>query len=336
MEIIIAMVVATMVTRAIDESKARAAEARQRVAERREEARRRRQAARAARSDRLDTARDSGPSDPLWWVWATGWTVAATVSGTAAAVTGARDGARTGVAEGYRLGRERAWQRQARRRREKAAYNNGRHAGQAEREAARPAGGGPHDSAPGGAQDAPGGGAGPGEVPVEPCPRCGAYVADPGACPCPIDAEVIDDHGGPASPAPPPWDAEIVDAEIVDDPTTNNARKEEGPMAQITSGYTGGDGEGYASTITALTEIKQLLQQMNEIVTDLGDTLTSKDVDTQTTGGVSDLDDHLQAAVQVTEQTLTHAQDRHEPVAAAISGAGGSGEIAQTDWYDDL
>lgn len=332
MTIIIALIVAHMVTRAWDESKARSAEARQRVADRRDEARQRRKEARKARAARLDAARKYGPSDPLWWLWAAGWAVAATVRGTTAAVAGARDGARLGAREGYRLGQEKAAARAARRRREHDAYQKGRADGAAAAGQRQ-------------AEDA---------VTVEPCPHCGALLPDPAACTCQtprttrpgpaadppgdtaevIDAETVD--------GPPPHqtradEPDIVDAEIVDDDpdnSTTSGRTDE--MAQITSGMSGGDGEGYASTITALNEIKALLQQVSEIVTDLGDTLVSRKVDAETTGGVSDMDDHLQAAVQAAEQTLAHAQSKHEPVAAAIAGAGGSSQIAETDWYDDL
>ncbi len=326
MTIIIALIVAHMVTRAWDESKARSAEARQRVADRREEARQRRQEARAARAERLETARRYGPSDPLWWLWAAGWAVAATASGTAAAVVGAREGARLGARQGYQIGQEKAAARAARKRREHDAYQRGR------ADAATAAGERE-------AEDA---------VPVEPCRHCGALLPNPAACACQasgrrpdpaaeatttevIDGEAIDD--------PPPHqtraqEPDVADADIVDDPNTHTERN--GEMAQITSGISGGDSEGYASTVTAMTEIKNLLQQVSEIVTDLGDTLVSRKVDQETTGGISDMDDHIQAAVQAAEQTLKHAQDKHEPVAAAIAGAGGSDQIAETDWYDDL
>lgn len=344
MTIIIALIFAHMVTRAWDEARAQSAEARQRAADRREEARQRRQEARerrdearAARAERLDHARQYGPSDPLWWVWAAGWTVAATVSGAGAAAVGARDGARIGARQGYRIGKERAAARAARKRAEHDAYQRGRTDGATatgERQA----------------EDA---------VTVEPCPICGALLPNPAACTCTrrrarrgtprpgpstgpaadradevVDGEVVDDPPHQTRAADEP---EIVDAEVVDDPNTRTTEIERtGEMAQITSGMSGGDGEGYGSTVTSLTEIKTLLQQVSEIVNDLGDTLVSRQVDAETTGGVSELDDHLQAAVTVLEQTLRHAQDRHEPVAAAIAGAGGSTQIAQTDWYDDL
>ncbi|RFU39108.1 hypothetical protein DZF91_24130, partial [Actinomadura logoneensis] len=95
MELIIAVVLATMISRAWEESRAQARtkweQARAAAAERRADAEERRSKAAAARNRR---ARRSGPSDPLWWVWATGWTAAAAVRGTVAAVQGARQGAR--------------------------------------------------------------------------------------------------------------------------------------------------------------------------------------------------------------------------------------------------
>src|SRR5690606_2581616 len=160
MTVIIALVAAHMITRAWDEARARSAEARQRVADRREEARQRRQEAREARAERLQTARRGGPSDPLWWVWAAGWTVAAAAAGTVAAVAGARDGARLGAQHGYRLGKERAAARAARKRREHDAYERGRAA----------------------AADAAGERRAADAVTVEPCPHCGALLPDPAAC----------------------------------------------------------------------------------------------------------------------------------------------------------
>ncbi|MEV3927033.1 hypothetical protein [Actinomadura coerulea] len=333
MTIIIALIVAHIVTRAWDESKARSAEARQRVEDRREEARQRRLQARAARSKRLQTARRDGPSDPLWWLWAAAWTVAAAAAGTAAAVAGAREGAQLGARQGYQLGREKAAARAARKRAEHDAYERGRTA------AAGDAGQRLADDA----------------VTVEPCPRCGALLPDPAACGCrtarthrptgsgrptqdPFQDPFRDAGGAAGGDFTDPYqtradEPEVIDAEVIGDYTTNERNDE---MAQITSGMSGGDGEGYSSTITALNEIKALLQQVSDVVTDLGDTLVSRRVDSETTSGVSDVDDHLQAAVQAVEHTLKHAQDKHEPVAAAIAGAGGSGQIAETDWYDDL
>ncbi|MGI5208961.1 hypothetical protein ACQEU6_46285 [Spirillospora sp. CA-108201] len=329
MTIIIALIVAHIVTRAWDESKARGAEARQRVADRRDEARQRRQEAREARAERLETARRYGPSDPLWWVWATGWAAAATVSAVGAGVVGARDGARLGARDGYRIGKEKAASRAARKRGEHDAYERGRAAGA-------------EDAGERLADDA---------VTVEPCPRCGTLLPDPAACDCRPTRRPTNGPG-PAEDRPPntggdtsgdftaPFqdradkpEPEVIDAEVVGDFTTNERN---GDMAQLTSGMSGGDGEGYGSTITALNEIKALLQQVSDVVTDLGDTLVSRKVDSETTSGVCDVDDHLQAAVQAVEHTLKHAQDKHEPVAAAIAGAGGSGQIAETDWYDDL
>ncbi|RFU42844.1 hypothetical protein DZF91_04385 [Actinomadura logoneensis] len=111
----------------------------------------------------------------------------------------------------------------------------------------------------------------------------------------------------------------MIDAEIVDDPNTNTNTDGRTPqMRELTSGLSGGDGEGYASTISALEQIKALLQQVSEVVNDLGDTLTAH------------------TGLTVVEQTLTHAQAAHEPIAAAIAAAGGSDKVAETRWYDDL
>lgn len=102
------------------------------------------------------------------------------------------------------------------------------------------------------------------------------------------------------------------------------------------SGLSGGDGEGYASTITAMEQTEGLLGRVNEVVQDLGDTLTAKSVDAVTTGYLSELDDHLQHCVDTANKARTHAEEMHEPIANAVAGAGGSQNVADTDWYDDL
>lgn len=336
MDIIIALVVASMITRAIDEAKAKSSEARQRVADRREDARRRREKARAARSKRLETAHDAGPSDPLWWLWAAGWMVAAAASGTAAAAVGARDGARVGAREGYRIGKEKSAQRQARRRRERAAYDKGRADAAAEQEARW--------------------------VPLKPCPACGTLTADPASCDCRTTTRRTDRRAPEPGPGPvprrapgpaprpdqpridherdsAPGDAPAADVDAAEGPvhsTTHTTERNNEMVRQITSGLSGGDGDGYASTIAALSEVSNLLKQVSEVVNDLGDTLVARKVDSTTTDGINELDDHLQATVNLANEIREHAQSKHEPVATSIAAAGGSSEIAEATWYDDL
>lgn len=389
--LIIAAVVAHVITKAWEESQTRAAarweSARTAAEERRTAAEARRQAKRKARNRRLRRASVSGPSDPIWWVMAGAWSVAALATGTVAAVAGAREGAAHGARVGYRIGQERAWARVARRRREKAAFRNGREAG---REAGRDEAERAHPEWRPAPED---------EVAAEQCPHCSAYMATPETCPCPKPAPLTAasetarkrksasgpmptggfyaayqaSHGG-ASYRPPHWgpaepdlttpanvpddyvidgeeafvsDADpgpVVDAEVIYDPNDNQTSTTDTTtaigrnpeMAQLTSGITGGDGEGYGSTIQALGEIKKLLAELNAHVTDLGDTLTANNVDSVTTGLVSELDDLLQAATNTAEQAGQHAEGQHGEVAHAIAGAGGSGAIANAAWYDHV
>lgn len=133
-------------------------------------------------------------------------------------------------------------------------------------------------------------------------------------------------------------DSEIHDAEIVDE---SNPRGAAAPMSSELQGInmnganlSGGDGEGYASTITALTQISELLGRTNQVITDLTDQVTAKNLDAETINGLSHVDDLLQAATAGVQETLQKTQAKHEPVADAVAGAGGSSEVADTDWYD--
>lgn len=101
------------------------------------------------------------------------------------------------------------------------------------------------------------------------------------------------------------------------------------------SNLSGGDGEGYVSTIALLTQVGQLLDHVDGVMNDLGDTIASKHVDNTTIQGVSDVEDNLQAASNRCGELLKHVQAKHEEVAVAVAGAGGSTEVADTDWYDN-
>src|SRR2546423_6837123 len=103
--LIIAMIVSHVLTKAWEESKTQSAarwqEAQRAAAQRRAAWEDRRKTAAAARQRRVNAARKAGPSDPLWWLWAAGWLVAATARGGVAAVARAPESAPIGAPEGH-------------------------------------------------------------------------------------------------------------------------------------------------------------------------------------------------------------------------------------------
>ncbi|MCI2421542.1 hypothetical protein MOQ72_29315 [Saccharopolyspora sp. K220] len=98
-DLILAMVIAALVTRAWEQSKRRSAAAWEQTRQRAEETWER-------RAERVRSARSTGPRDPLWWPYAAGWTVAAVGSAAAAGLHGLVSGAIAGARGGYRVGRE--------------------------------------------------------------------------------------------------------------------------------------------------------------------------------------------------------------------------------------
>lgn len=334
--LIIAIIASRIILDAWEEGRQRSRAAwedsRQATRERRAAFQERHQARRAARARRFGQARSNGPSDALWWPYAAGWLIAALGRGTAAAVVGAKEGAQTGAREGHRLGRERAFQRKMRQRREAAAYGNGQRAGdeagydRAKREHPewRPD------------PDA-------GEVVTDPCPHCGVYSADPTTCRCRATARrapgpdpASDEEGDPTEPIDDVIDAEVVDDLADQENTTQPAIEGKPDMAQITSGISGGDAEGYAPALNFVHEVQKLLSQLTEIVSDFGDGLTAKNLDQTTTTTVSELYDQLEAATNTAEGLGKHVEDKHGEVAHAVAGAGGSDEIADPTFYDHV
>ncbi len=109
-DMVIAMVLAAGVTHAWQTGTRRCqaawTDARRRAEERGATRERARQHRVRARRSRFATARSTGPRDPLWWIYAAGWLIAATASATGAGLVGLYTGARAGSRAGYRIGRE--------------------------------------------------------------------------------------------------------------------------------------------------------------------------------------------------------------------------------------
>lgn len=157
--LILAMIVASVVTHAWEQSKRRSAAAWAEAAERADARDKARRARVVSRTRRLRTARSAGPRDPLWWPYALGWVTAGAVRAGHAGVQGVREGIKIGAPEGRRFGEaaarrgwtlRRTWE-EYRRRRAAAAPTTG-----------------PTGEAAGGTAD---------ELIVEECPACGVYVS---------------------------------------------------------------------------------------------------------------------------------------------------------------
>lgn len=111
-DLVIAMMLAAGVTHAWEQGKRRSTaawtESRRRAEERGAAHERARQIRAQAWADRFATARATGPRDPLWWAYATGWLVAGSIAAASAGMAGVYSGAVAGARDGYRVGRESA------------------------------------------------------------------------------------------------------------------------------------------------------------------------------------------------------------------------------------
>lgn len=96
-----------------------------------------------------------------------------------------------------------------------------------------------------------------------------------------------------------------------------------------------GTGEGYSDTVSTLQTLARQMQAAHETAQNLADNLTANEVDAQTITNVSELLDQLDAAAPMAASTAQHVEVRHGPVAEAVAGAGGSGNVATKVWYDD-
>jgi len=96
-----------------------------------------------------------------------------------------------------------------------------------------------------------------------------------------------------------------------------------------------GTGEGYADTVTTLQTLARQLVAAHETAQRLGEQLTADELDSDTLVRVADLMDTLDTVAPLAEDTAKHVQRRHEPVAEAVTSAGGSTNVARRAWYDD-
>lgn len=328
-DLILAAIVATMITRAWEHSKRRASaewsQARNRARQRAEERQQRRDQRAQRRGERVTKARSTGPRDPLWWPYATGWLLAASARASYAAVRGAREGGAAGAREGYRIGRDRA--RERRERRERAAYLNGQHS--TRNGAARHSAGSGDDEG----NQPPPASEGAGEVAMDSCTGCGVYVtADAldaaGRCRVCADPDSSSPDDTPTD-SDPPGSAE--------GPADNdNHGKDDEPMTELapTNG-SAGTGEGYTDTVSTLQTLAAQLKAAHETAQTLQENLTANEVDAATITNVGELMDSLDAASPLAQQTAAHVVTRHEPVAEAHAAAGGSQNVAAKTWYDD-
>lgn len=164
------------------------------------------------------------------------------------------------------------------------------------------------------------------------CPRCGRPVegelhpADGGGICADCRQEVSQPEHDNSDDSSTSTDQHTETEDPVSTPQTQ--------MSLNGASLSGGDGEGYAGTVAALEQMAHLLEQVQQVSNDLGDQVTAKNVDAETISGLSRLSDHIEAAAGEAGSTLAHVQSKHNEVAAAVSGAGGSTEVADTDWYD--
>lgn len=336
-DLILAAIVATMITRAWEHSKRRActewSQARHRARQRAEQRQQRRDQRAQRRGERVTKARSTGPRDPLWWPYATGWLVAASMRASYAAVQGAREGGAAGAREGYRIGRERA--RARRERRERAAYLNGQRS--TRNGAARDCAGSREGD---GDQPRPPASEGADEVAMDSCTGCGVYVT----------ADALDAAGrcrvcaGPDSNSPdgpaaradsdPPGSA-AGPADNHDNGNDNNGKDDEPVTELAPTNGSAGTGEGYTETVSTLHTLAAQLKAAHETAQALQENLTANEVDAVTITNVGELMDSLDAAAPLAQQTAAHVVTRHEPVAEAHAAAGGSQNVAAKTWYDD-
>lgn len=368
------MVAAAAAQRGYENSKRRSraawTEARQRARQRADE---REKAARERAEGRrrwFHQARRN-PAHPVSWGYGFGWGVAAAGAGAVAGARGARDGARAGAREGANVGRRAAregwglgtaWA-EYRRQRDADRDQHARAQGESRQAGASADGSEPDPPpvwvscrgcaaaiTPARAHEADGlcpdcfdpnpqaaasGGTEAGEprgdiyeaVVLEDlptCPRCARPVEEPHDC-------ATGSEGGHGS--------DSTDDVTEHDNNDDNADRKGLPMSHQAisvngAGISGGDGEGYAGTVSALEQMGHLLDEAQQVITDLNDQVTAKNVDAETISGLSALADHVQAGAAQAGATLAHVQSKHNEVAAAVSGAGGSQEVADTDWYD--
>lgn len=96
-----------------------------------------------------------------------------------------------------------------------------------------------------------------------------------------------------------------------------------------------GTGEGLGDTLHTLNALAALLNKAHEEMTSLGDNLTANSLDADTLSRINELNDLLDTATPMAQELHRHVENRHNPVADAMSAAGGSNNVATKTFYDD-
>lgn len=398
-DLILAMAIAALITRAWEQSKRRSRASWQETRQRASEHWQR-------RADRLRAASSKGPRDPLWWPYAAGWTVAAVGTATAAGLHGLGAGALAGARTGYRFGREganRGWGyretwKQWRSRRDieqcqgcgqgvnfelivivpsvgrvcpdcRSSRHNGRRRDSERRDedevvlrrcawcseefdpalldedgwcanCARGACDGNctnSDQSPSDAER---------EGHCGDCAGRGEYVSNFGGrhrhtrcrtcsgsgASSPKTSGQPGSGGGDVDPSRIYVHAERTD--VNEESTKEIGGNKMGELMPANGTALAATGEGYADTIASLSTMAMLLGKAYEEAQSLGEALTANSLDNDTIGQISDLTDLLETAAPLAANLYRHVEQRHAPVADAVAGAGGSGNVAEKSWYD--
>lgn len=313
-----------------------------------------------AAQNRMQAARRKGHRDLLWWPYQAGRLVAGAVAATGAAAKGAWDGGRSGARSGYQVGREGArkgWKLRYTwgewRQRQQRTYTHPHEysdqppprqywtatvdrdpppadpaRGRVQLHAPPPRIGPPlppRASTPGG--DGPRFASHPPnrDEPRFVPPHDGFVHEGPHAVPdsIHITAEVVRDEGRSDAETPPVLEAEPLQIEG-------------GNMSnQIVPATTVGTGEGLADTLDTLKTLVQQVRAVKESSDMLQENLDAQNIDHQTLTMLAEMADTADALSAQTEQAERHVDQRHSPVADAITGAGGSANVADTPFYDN-
>ncbi|MBA8825305.1 hypothetical protein FHX42_002656 [Saccharopolyspora lacisalsi] len=389
-DLIIAMAASAMIVRGWEKSKRRSAaawaEARHRAEERGAARQRARQERSEAWQQRLDDAKATGPRNPLWWAYATGWIVAAATAALTAGVAGAVTGAISGARGGYKVGRAGLRLRWTYR----ETWTQWRtHREWIETERCERCGGYvPVDqvvlvdehgrvcpdcvptpsfersSTPDEDEPTERAEAGDrsrrsrehtrtwtaGQSPR--CVECGTTATEPGWVLCVLCARLRHERRKKQREHEQRSATEDTKASGQDDSRPSriyvNAEradvqeetrpKEITTMSELVPANGGSDlagtGEGYTDTVSTLATLAKLLNRAHEEVQNLGDMLTANSLDSETLGQINELADALDSAAPMADGLHKHVESRHAPVADAVAGAGGSGNIAAKSWYD--
>lgn len=335
LELLAVMVLAGTITYAVENSGRRAYASWQ---ESREQAHRRSEERAGKRSqraeqvkDRFNSARSTGPRDPLWWPYTAGYGLAGAAAAAGAGAVGLAQGARAGAKSGYRVGQEGA----------RKGWNLRDTWAQWRWENPRK------------------------PIDLQQCERCGDWVSelhttmDHGfVC---DDCLPDDDRETPEPESEPESDERMrcshcgnhvpphqlnddmwcpdcatvyVRAQRMDTEETPPEKEKPEMNALPTGTGVAVTGEGYTDTIQSLQTVAKEAQEAYQAVTDLGDALNANSLDAETLQQIADLTDQLENASTTAENLARHVEQRHNPLAEATAAAGGSQNVANTNWYD--